>query len=228
MRILLVEDERDLNRIVRKKLEKEGYSVDSCYDGSEAVDYLLAAEYDLVLLDIMLPGIDGYGVLEHIRKRSDTPVIFMTARDSVDDRIRGLDSGAWDYIVKPFSLNELMARIRVATRKNFSLSDNVIKVDDLVLDIKSHSVSRGGVNISLSSKEYALLEYLMVNRGVVLTRSRIEDHIWNYDYEGGTNVVDVYIRYLRQKIDVGHDNKLIHTVRGTGYVLRDDNEKAKS
>lgn len=225
MRILVVEDEKDLNRIITKKLEKEHYSVDSCFTGDDALDYLRGADYDLVLLDIMLPGKDGFEVMKHIRNSRLTPVIFLTARDSVDDRIKGLDSGAVDYVVKPFSLNELMARVRAATRRNFSLEKNEITVDDLVLDIKAHSVKRAGKNISLSAKEYALLEYLMINRGIVLSREKIENHVWNYDYEGGTNVVDVYIRYLRQKIDHNSHNRLIHTVRGVGYVLRDDNEE---
>ena len=225
MRILVVEDEKDLNRIITKKLEKEHYSVDSCFTGDDALDYLRGADYDLVLLDIMLPGKDGFEVMKHIRSRELTPVIFLTARDSVDDRIKGLDSGAVDYVIKPFSLNELMARVRAATRRNFSLEKNEITVDDLVLDIKAHSVKRAGKNISLSAKEYALLEYLMINRGIVLSREKIENHVWNYDYEGGTNVVDVYIRYLRQKIDYNSHNRLIHTVRGVGYVLRDDNEE---
>ena len=225
MRILVVEDEKDLNRIITKKLEKEHYSVDSCFTGDDALDYIRGADYDLVLLDIMLPGKDGFEVMKHIKSSRLTPVIFLTARDSVDDRIKGLDSGAVDYVVKPFSLNELMARVRAATRRNFSLEKNEITVDDLVLDIKAHSVKRAGKSISLSAKEYALLEYLMINRGIVLSREKIENHVWNYDYEGGTNVVDVYIRYLRQKIDHNSHNRLIHTVRGVGYVLRDDNEE---
>ncbi len=223
MRVLLVEDEKDLNRVVRKKLERENYSVDSCLDGNDAIDFIDGADYDVVLLDIMLPGADGFEVLKHLREKSDAPVIFLTARDSVEDRIKGLDSGADDYLVKPFSLNELMARIRAATRKRFSLDSNEIKVADLVLDLKSRTVRRAGKYIDLSSREYSLLEYLMVNRGIVLSRQKIEDHVWNYDYEGGTNVVDVYIRYLRQKIDEGHETRLIQTVRGTGYVLRDNN-----
>ena len=223
MRVLLVEDEKDLNRVVRKKLERENYSVDSCLDGNDAIDFIDGANYDVVLLDIMLPGADGFEVLKHLREKSDAPVIFLTARDSVEDRIKGLDSGADDYLVKPFSLNELMARIRAATRKRFSLDSNEIKVADLVLDLKSRTVRRAGKYIDLSSREYSLLEYLMVNRGIVLSRQKIEDHVWNYDYEGGTNVVDVYIRYLRQKIDEGYETRLIQTVRGTGYVLRDNN-----
>ena len=223
MRILFAEDERDLNKIVTKKLEREGYSVDSCYDGAEAIDYLMAADYDGVILDIMMPKADGFQVLSALRKAGKTtPVLFLTARDSVVDRVKGLDSGANDYLVKPFSFEELMARIRAMTRNSFGQATSVLTVGDLTMDCAAHTVSRAGVEISLSAREYAMLEYLMHNKGVVLSRETIEDHVWNFDYEGGTNVVDVYIRYLRKKIDDGHEKKLIHTVRGSGYVLREE------
>ncbi len=223
MRILFAEDERDLNKIVTKKLEREGYSVDSCYDGAEAIDYLMAADYDGVILDIMMPKADGFQVLSALRKAGKTtPVLFLTARDSVVDRVKGLDSGANDYLVKPFSFEELMARIRAMTRNPFGQATSVLTVGDLTMDCAAHTVSRAGVEISLSAREYAMLEYLMHNKGVVLSRETIEDHVWNFDYEGGTNVVDVYIRYLRKKIDDGHEKKLIHTVRGSGYVLREE------
>jgi len=221
MRILLAEDERDLNRIITQKLKSEGYSVDSCLDGEDAISCLDAASYDGAVLDIMMPGADGFQVLEHIRKNGNTmPVLFLTARDSIDDRVRGLDSGANDYLVKPFSFEELMARIRAMTRTPFGMADNRLTVGDLIMDCSAHTVTRGGTDIQLSAREYALLEYLMRNQGIVLSREKIEDHIWNFDYEGGTNVVDVYIRYLRKKIDEGHAGKLIHTVRGSGYVIK--------
>lgn len=221
MRILLAEDERDLNRIITKKLTTDGYSVDSCFDGEEAIADLSCAEYDAVILDVMMPKADGFAVLRSLRDAGkQTPVLFLTARDSIQDRVRGLDSGANDYLVKPFSFEELSARIRAMIRTSHCNVRNELVVGDLVMDCAAGRVSRGGQDIPLSAKEYALLEYLMHNAGILLSREKIENHIWNYDYEGGTNVVDVYISYLRRKIDGGHEQKLIHTVRGRGYVLK--------
>ena len=223
MRILFAEGERDLNHIITKKLTSQGYSVDSVYDGEEAIDILSYTDYDAVILDIMMPKADGFAVLRALRsKGKNTPVLFLTARDSVQDRVAGLDSGANDYLVKPFSVEELLARIRAMTRTAFGVSDSLLSVGDLTMDTAAKVVKRGGKEIPLSAKEYALLEYLMHNAGIVLSREKIENHIWNFDYEGGTNVVDVYIRYLRKKIDEGYDKKLIHTVRGRGYVLREE------
>lgn len=223
MRILIAEDEQDLNRIIKQKLTSEGYSVDNCYDGEEAISFLDFADYDAVILDIMMPKADGFQVLKHIRnKGKSTPVLFLTAKDSISDKVKGLDNGANDYLVKPFSFEELTARLRAMTRKQFGMTDNVLSVADLTLDCSSHIVTRGEKIITLSAKEYALLEYMMRNRGVVLSREKIENHIWNFEYEGGTNVVDVYVSYLRKKIDGGQKNKLIHTVRGIGYVLREE------
>ena len=223
MRVLVAEDEQDLNNIVSAKLAESGHSVDSCLDGKEALLYLSAAEYDVVILDIMMPGADGFKVLEKIRKEGrKTPVLFLTARDSIQDRVRGLDAGANDYLVKPFSLEELMARVRVLTRSSHGSAHNVLSAGDLTLDIGTREVMRGGRRIELSAKEFQLLEYLLHNKGIVLRREKIENHIWNFDYEGGTNVVDVYISYLRKKIDVPGAQKLIRTVRGVGYVIRDD------
>lgn len=224
MRILVAEDEHDLNEIIVKKLVEEGYSVDACYDGAEAIDILSYTEYDAILLDIMMPKADGFQVLTALRSsRKETPVLFLTARDAIEDRVRGLDSGACDYLVKPFSLEELAARVRAALRTAHGKSTNILTVGDLMLDSGTKSVTRGGRSIELSAKEYALLEYLMLNQGIVLSREKIENHIWNFDYEGGTNVVDVYISYLRKKIDEGQEKRLIHTVRGRGYVLREEN-----
>ncbi len=226
MRILIAEDERDLNELIRRKLTAEGYSVDACFDGQEALAYLDAAEYDGVILDIMMPGADGLEVLRQMRQRGDrTPVMFLTARDSIDDRVKGLDAGATDYLIKPFSFKELMARIRVMTREKYGESSNLLQVADLSMDTASGEVKRAGRSIELSSKEYSMLKYLMMNKGVVLSRERIENHVWNYDYEGGTNVVDVYIRYLRRKIDEGEEVKLIQTVRGRGYVIRGEESR---
>ncbi len=223
MRILVAEDERDMNRLITKTLEKEGYGVDSCYDGEEAVDYLSGAEYDAAVLDILMPKKDGYEVLKWLRKRgSDLPVLFLTARDSIADRVAGLDLGADDYLVKPFEFDELLARLRVMTRRKAGQKTSVLEVGDLRIDTAGHSVSRGGRSIELSTREYAILEYLAVNRGRVLSRDQIENHIWNFDYSGGSNVVDVYISYLRKKIDGGEQRKLLHTVWGTGWVLKED------
>ena len=223
MRLLLAEDERDLNRLITKKLTSAGYSVDSFFDGEEAIHVLSYTDYDGVILDIMMPKADGFAVLRALRERGKTtPGLFLTARDAIADRVRGLDSGANDYLVKPFAFDELLARIRAMTRLSFGASESVLTVGDLTLNLATQEVRRGGQPITLSAKEYALLEYLMHNQGIVLSREKIENHIWNLDYEGGTNVVDVYISYLRKKIDEGHKEKLIHTVRGRGYVLRED------
>ena len=222
MRILLAEDEQDLNHIITQKLTEDGYSVDSCFDGQEAMDILSYTDYDAVILDIMMPKADGFAVLRFLREANQTiPVLFLTARDAVSDRVKGLDSGANDYLVKPFSFEELSARLRAMTRTAFGAASNILSVADLSLDCMAHIVKRGDKEITLSAKEYALLEYLMHNQGIVLSREKIENHIWNFDYEGGTNVVDVYISYLRKKIDGGFDKKLIHTIRGKGYVLRE-------
>ncbi len=222
MRVLLAEDERDMNKIITKKLVSEGYAVDSLFDGETALEHIIITDYDVVILDIMMPKRDGFSVLEEMRAKCiQTPVIFLTARDAVSDRVKGLDLGANDYLVKPFSFEELMARIRVMTRLQPGKSTNILSLSNLTLDITSHIVKRGDNVINLSAKEYAILKYMMYNVGIVLTRAKIENHVWNYDYEGGTNVVDVYIRYLRKKIDSDYDTKLIHTVRGCGYVLRE-------
>ncbi|MDO4338558.1 MAG: response regulator transcription factor [Eubacteriales bacterium] len=222
MRLLLAEDEKDLNRIITKKLVSGGYSVDSCYDGEEALLYLSSAEYDGIILDVMMPKADGFAVLGKLRAQGiHTPVLMLTARDAVEDRVAGLDLGANDYLVKPFAFAELMARIRAMTRVAGKQSDSTLKAADLILDCASHKVTRAGCEIALSAREYAILEYLMRNKDIVLSREKIENNIWNFDYEGGTNVVDVYISYLRRKIDNGHEVKLIHTVRGSGYVLRE-------
>ncbi len=223
MRIFLAEDEEDLNRIITQKLTQDGYSVDACFNGKEAIEILSYTDYDAIILDIMMPGADGYEVLKSLRSRGkNTPVLFLTAKDSIADKVKGLDSGANDYLVKPFSFDELTARIRAMTRNAYGVSESILEVSDLTMDTASKRVMRGDREIALSAKEYALLEYLMHNEGVVLSREKIEDHIWNYDYEGGTNVVDVYISYLRKKIDDGEDKKLLHTVRGHGYVLREE------
>lgn len=221
MRILVAEDERDLNEILCKKLRSEDYCVDGCFDGEEALDHLASVDYDAVILDIMMPKRSGLEVVEQLRRQGNqTPVLFLTARDSIDDRVTGLDAGADDYLVKPFAFDELLARLRVMTRKRGGERSNLFTIDDLTLDIRSKRVERGGAELKLSAKEYALLEYLIRNKGVVLSRIQIEENIWGFDYEGSSNIVDVYIRYLRRKIDKDHPVKLIHTIRGSGYVLK--------
>ncbi|HIW84667.1 MAG TPA: response regulator transcription factor [Candidatus Dorea gallistercoris] len=224
MRLLVVEDEVYLLDILKKRLTKEHYSVDTCEDGLEAWDYIKLTQYDGIVLDIMLPGMDGIELLKQMRKEGDhTPVLLLTARDSIEDRVTGLDIGADDYLIKPFAFEELLARIRVMLRRQDTVQpqDEVYRLADLSVDCKSHAVTRGGKQIELSSKEFALLEYLIRNQGVVLSREQIEQHIWSYDYMGSSNMVDVYIRYLRKKIDDGQEKKLIQTVRGAGYVLRE-------
>ena len=216
MRLLLAEDERDLNRILTKRLTEEGYGVDSCFDGAEALDYLRAADYDGAILDVMMPKMDGFAVLARLREEGiAAPVLFLTARDAVEDRVHGLDLGASDYLVKPFSMEELV-------RQGSGVSSSVLAVGDLRMDLAAHTVSRAGRPIALSAREFALLAYFMHNPNIVLSREKIEDHVWNFEYEGGTNVVDVYVRYLRKKIDEGEERKLLHTVRGSGYVLREE------
>lgn len=200
MRFLVVEDERDLNRVIARRLEKEGYSVDRCFDGEEALDYLAAGEFDAVILDIMLPKYNGLEIVRRMRAaKNQTPVLFLTAKDSISDRVAGLDAGAEDYLVKPFAFEELLARIRVMTRKSAGNHTNIFEIADLSMDVAAHTVTRGGQSIALSAKEFDILEYLLRNKGLVLSREKIENHIWNFDYAGGTNVIDVYIRYLRKK-----------------------------
>ena len=223
MRILVVEDEKDLRNIIKKRLVREHYSVDTCGDGEEALDYMEMTSYDGVLLDIMLPGKDGFAVLKEVRQMgNDTPILLLTARDGIEDRVKGLDLGADDYLIKPFAFEELLARIRVMMRRKTQFVTNQLKIADLTLDRDTRIVTRAGKEISLSSKEFMVLECLMRNQNIVMTRQQIEQNAWNYDYEGGSNVIDVYIRYLRKKIDAGYEKKLIHTVRGTGYVMREE------
>lgn len=223
MRILIVEDEKDLREILKKRLTREHYSVDACGDGSEAVEYMEMASYDGIILDIMLPGKDGFTILKEVRgKGDDTPILMLTARDGIEDRVKGLDLGADDYLVKPFAFDELLARIRVMMRRKPTYTSNRLKAADLILDRDTRKVWRAGCEITLSAKEFMVLECLMRNQGIVLSRNQIEQNAWDFDFEGGSNVIDVYIRYLRKKIDEGFDKKLIHTVRGAGYVLRDE------
>ncbi len=223
MRILVAEDERDLNSLLKKRLKEADYSVDSCFDGEEVFDYLMGAEYDALILDIMMPKMDGITVLRQLRAQHNAvPVLLLTAKDSIEDRVTGLDAGADDYLVKPFAFEELLARLRVLLRKPMTEKATILKTGDLSLHLDTRQVFRGEKEIQLSSKEFSLLRYMMQNAGIVLSRDKLEQHVWDYDFSGGSNVIDVYIRYLRKKIDEGHEQKLIHTVRGHGYVLRDE------
>ncbi len=221
MRILLAEDEEDLNVLIHHKLEKEGLAVDACSDGTEAWEFLQLTSYDAAVLDINMPGIDGFTLLRKMRSKGlSTPVIFLTARDSVEDRVEGLDLGAADYLTKPFHFPELMARIRVLLRGKTEAVTSVFRCEDLTVDVSRHQVTRDGILLDLSSREFAVLEYLIRNKEHVVSRQQIEDHVWSYDYEGASNMIDVYISYLRRKIDQPFAYPLIHTVRGAGYVLR--------
>lgn len=221
MRILVVEDQKDLNEIIVRKLNNEHYSVDSCFSGDEALDFLNCAEYDGVILDIMLPGTTGIGVLKDMRaKGNKTPVLLLTAMGTVEDRVAGLDAGADDYLVKPFDFDELLARVRAIVRRGGERASSVMMSGDLILDSSSREVRRADKEISLTAKEFDILEYLMQNEGKVLSRDKLSNHIWNYDYDGGSNVIDVYMYHLRRKVDDGFDEKKIMTVKGAGYMLK--------
>lgn len=221
MRILIAEDERDLNEILVKRLKNENYGVDSCFNGEDAWDFISLTDYDAVVLDIMMPKLNGIDVLKRIRSNKiKTPVLLLTAKDSIEDRVYGLNCGADDYLIKPFAFDELLARIKVMIRRKTESVSNVFTLADLTVDCDTHKVQRGNVIINLSSKEFAILEYMIRNQGIVLSKEKIEQHIWNYDYDGSSNVIKVYIRYLRKKIDEDFDVALIHTIRNLGYVLR--------
>ena len=221
MRVLFAEDERALSHVLTTILERNSYEVEAVYDGSSALDCLLGNEYDVAVLDIMMPNMNGLEVLRFARAQGvRTPVIMLTAKGTIDDRVEGLDAGANDYLVKPFAFDEFSARVRALLRRGSDTKSTVLSLADLTLNTTNRKIVRGERNITLTSTEYALLEYLLRNQRHVLTRSQIADHVWNYDFEYDSNVVDVYIRYLRNKIDRDFPVKLIHTVRGTGYVVR--------
>lgn len=223
MRLLLAEDERSLSRAVTVLLRKNNYEVDPVYDGEEALDYLGSGNYDGAILDIMMPKRDGIDVLRQLRQRgSRLPVLLLTAKSEVDDKVLGLDSGANDYLTKPFASQELLARIRAMTRKHAGSRSNIFTLADLTVDTRRQRVERGGREISLLPKEFAILEHLIRNKGAVISREQLEDRIWNYEYSGSSNNVDVYMSRLRKKLDEGYEVKLIHTVRGSGWVLRED------
>lgn len=221
MKLLIAEDEKSLNDVITKKLTHEGFSVDSCFNGADALDRLLYADYDLAVLDIMMPEMSGTDVVTNLRREGkQTPVIFLTAKDTISDRVSGLNLGASDYIVKPFSFDELIARIMAVMRTASGSVTNSVTLGGLTLHTDSHITELDGNEITLTGKEYDLLEFLMINKGRILSKAKILSHVWGYDYEGGDKIVEVYMNYLRKKIDSGRDEKLIHTVRGIGYVMK--------
>ena len=223
MRILVVEDEKKVGSFIKKGLEEENYAVDIAYDGEEGLTLAQINEYDLILLDIMLPRLDGMEVLRQIRRNgSNVPILMLTAKDSVGDIVSGLDGGSDDYLTKPFSFDELVARVRALLRRKAKEKTDLLTVGDLSLSTSTHRVKRGGREIELTAKEYALLEYFMRNPNRVLTRVLITEHVWDYHFDPSTNVVDVYVNYLRKKIDQGFEKKLIHTIRGSGYVMKEE------
>ena len=224
MRVLVVEDERKISSYLKRGLEEQGYAVDTAFTGLEALDYADAAPYDVIILDILLPEMDGLTACREIRKRGNrTSILMLTARDSVDDRVNGLDAGADDYLVKPFALKELLARLRAMSRRSAEQpKTSTLQLADLTLDTLTRRAKRGNKLIDLTAKEYAVLECLLREPERVLTRTQIAEHVWNYDVFNQSNVVDVYIRNLRRKIDDGFDLKLIHTIRGAGYRLSEE------
>ncbi len=222
MRILIIEDEKKVAGFIKKGLEEETYASDVAHDGEEGLHLGSEGQYDLIILDIMLPKVNGLEVLSQLRNQgSDVPILLLTAKDAVDDRVTGLNKGADDYLTKPFAFSELLARVRVLLRRGKAEVKTILQVDDLTLDLVSHKVNRGGDEIELTGKEYSLLEYFMRNQDKVLTRTMIAEHVWDYNFDTFTNVIDVYINHLRKKVDKGRQNKLLHTLRGVGYIMKE-------
>ena len=221
MRILIVEDEKKIAEFIKRGLKEENYAVDAAFDGLEGLRLAGENPYDLVILDIMLPGMDGLALCGKLRADGfAAPIMMLTAKDLVEDKVKGLDSGANDYLTKPFAFEELLARVRALLRKTPDQPSTTLKAGDLELDLRTHKVLRAGRELVLSAKEFALLEYLVRNQGAIVTRTMISEHVWDINFDTATNVIDVYINYLRRKIDSGRAKKLIHTVRGKGYVLK--------
>lgn len=229
MKILVVEDEKDLNKIITKYLKKSNYSVDSAYNGEEALDYINVGEYDVIILDIMMPKMNGYDFIKQIRRdKNNVAVLMLTAKDSLEDKVKGLDLGADDYLVKPFEFDELLARIRAMLRRNYRESaTNILVIGDVELDTVKKSVTKNGNIIELTAKEYEVLEYLLRNKNHILSREQIREHVWDFDYEGESNIIDVLIKNIRQKIDDNKEESIIQTKRGAGYVIREDKEEEK-
>ena len=223
MRLLVVEDEKKVASFIKQGLEEEGYAVDVALDGEKGLEMALDGVHDLIILDISLPKMDGLRVLKKLRQQKvGIPVLLLTVRATIEDKVLGLDAGADDYLTKPFAFQELVARVRALMRRRAETEPALLRVADLILDPARRIVSRGGEKIELTAKEYALLEYFMRNPGRVLTRTQMIEHVWNYDFDTMTNIIDVYVNYLRKKIDSDREPKLIHTVRGVGYVLKEE------
>lgn len=221
VRLLIVEDEKHLNKTITERLSGQGYTVDSCFDGEDALYYIENTRYDGIILDVMMPKINGFEVLRTMReKKILTPVLMLTAKDSDEDVITGLDTGANDYLTKPFSFDILCARIRAMLRVKENVTGSILEIADLSVDTTKRTVKRGDTPIELSTKEYSILEYLMRNKGIIVSKEKIEENIWNYDYEGTSDIIKVYIHHLRKKIDDGFETKLLHTVKNAGYVIR--------
>ena len=222
MHLLIIEDEKKVAGFIKKGLEEETYVVDVAYDGEEGLLLAQQGEYDLIILDLMLPVMDGLEVLSRLRaEKNDVPIILLTAKDSVEEKVTGLNKGADDYLTKPFAFSELMARIRVLLRRGKAETKTELQIDNLTLDLVSHKVKRNGEEIELTGKEYSLLEYFLRNQGKVLTRTMIAEHVWDYNFDTFTNVIDVYVNHLRKKIDKNYPKKLLHTLRGVGYIMRE-------
>ena len=219
-KILIVEDEKKMAQFLMMELEHEGYEVQVIYNGREAMDLIQNESFDVILLDIMLPGINGMEVCRRVRQFSDVPIIMVTAKADVTDRVMGLDTGANDYLIKPFAIEELLARIRAIQRSHQKNSEDVLQVDSLIMNTKTHEVTQNGDMVSLTKKEYDLLEMLLRNKGIVLTRDRLLESLWGYEYSGDTNVIDVFIKHLRNKLDKEQETSVITTVRGVGYVIK--------
>jgi DNA-binding response OmpR family regulator len=221
MRILVIEDEAKVGSFIKRALEEESYAVDLCADGAQGLDLALSGSYDLVIVDLMVPSLPGLEIVKRLRKEKITsPVLILTALSQIDQKVKGLDAGADDYLTKPFAIDELSARVRALLRRGPADAVGILQVDDLILNPATREVTRGEQRLDLTAKEYALLEYFMRNAGRVLTRPMIAEHVWNLDFDTFTNVIDVYVNYLRNKVDKGRPRKLIHTVRGSGYVLK--------
>ncbi|MGH7257208.1 MAG: response regulator transcription factor [Nitrospiraceae bacterium] len=223
MRVLVIEDETKVGSFIKRALEEESYAVDLCEDGTQGLDLALSGSYDVIVIDLMLPNLPGLEILKRIRREKiHAPVLILTAQSKVDQKVKGLDAGADDYLTKPFAIDELLARVRVLLRRGTADAPGVLQVEDLMLNPATREVTRGGQRIELTVKEYALLEYFLRHTGRVLTRPMISEHVWNQDFDTFTNVIDVYVNYLRNKIDRGRTRKLIHTIRGSGYMLKAD------
>lgn len=221
MRVLVIEDEKQLLKIIGERLKEEGYVADLVKDGMEGLHFAESVDYDCIILDIMLPTIDGFSILRKLRARKiNTPILILTAKDTIKDKVNGLDSGADDYITKPFSFEELIARVRAMLRRKSEEKETVLFISDLTLNLITREVFRGNHLIELTSKEFAILEYFLRNKGRVLTKSQIANHVWNYEFEYKSNIVEVYVRYLRKKLEDNFENKLIHTISGAGYVIK--------